>query len=508
MALNKQKALSKQEVFARAGRGELKAPQLIPGFSGNNDGLVNRTPIDNSVIGSLGAGGASEVDAAVKAARACFEAGEWRHRSPAERKAVMLKWCDLLEEHAEELAALDCIDAGKPIDECEHTDIPATIDTLRWYAEAADKCYGKVAPTGPDATGLIVKEPIGVVGAVLPWNFPAQMYAWKVGSALVTGNSVIVKPAELTPLSAVRMTELAHAVGVPKSALLVVNGLGEQAGEALGRHMDVDMVSFTGSTEIGRRFLTYAAESNLKQIVLECGGKNPQIVFADADIDAAVSDILNAAFWNMGENCSCGSRLLVANEVKDDLIGKLVAGLKDWKLGDPRESSVRLGPMVEGPHMEKVKGFLDQAKADGLHCVTGGRVRGDYLSGWYVEPTVYTDVAPDTRLFQEEVFGPLLAVTCFASEEEAIRLANDTKYGLAASVYTENVHRARRVASAIRAGTVSINGFSEGDITTPFGGYKLSGFGGRDNGMEALDQYQETKTIWYVNRESRIDTKS
>jgi len=493
-------ALSKQDVFARAARGELKAPQLIAGFRGNDDGLVNRTPIDNSVIGTLGAGGKAEVDAAVAAARACFEAGTWRNRSPGERKAIMLKWCDLLQEHAEELAALDCIDAGKPIDECENTDIPATIDTLRWYAEAIDKCYGKVAPTAANATGLIVAEPAGVVGAVLPWNFPAQMYAWKVGPALVTGNSVIVKPAELTPLSAVRMTELAYEVGIPADALLVVNGLGEHAGEALGRHMDVDVVSFTGSTDVGRLFLKYAAESNLKRIVLECGGKNPQVVFADADLDAAVADILNAAFWNMSENCSCGSRLLVANEVKDALVEKLVAGLKDWKLGDPREPGIRLGPMVEGPHLQKVKGFLDQAKADGLRCVTGGNIRGDYLSGWYVEPTVYVDVEPRAQLFREEVFGPLLAVTGFASEAEAIRLANDTTYGLAASLYTQNVHRAQRVAAAICAGTVSVNGFSEGDITTPFGGYKQSGFGGRDNGLEALEQYQEIKTIWYVNR--------
>lgn len=492
--------LTKQDIFNRAERGELNAPQLIPGFDGNDDGLVNRTPINNSVIGTLGAGGATEVDAAVKAARGAFESGAWRDKAPAERKAVMLKWCDLLQAHAEELAALDCIDAGKPIDECEATDIPDTIDTLNWYAQVADKCYGSVAPTGSDATGLIVKEPVGVVGAVLPWNFPAQMFAWKVGPALVTGNSVIVKPAELTPLSTVRMAELAHEAGVPTDALLVVNGLGEQAGEALGRHMDVDIVSFTGSTEVGRRFLTFAAQSNLKQIVLECGGKNPQVVFADADVDAAVADILEAAFWNMSENCSCGSRLLVAEEIKNELVEKLVTGLADWTLGDPREPGVKLGPMVEGPHLDKVKGFIDQAELDGANCVTGGRIRSDFLSGWYVEPTVYTNVKTDTQLFKEEVFGPLLAVTSFTTEAEAIQLANDTTYGLAASVYTENVHRANRAARAIRAGTVSVNGFSEGDITTPFGGYKLSGFGGRDNGMQALEQYQETKTIWYVNR--------
>ncbi|HET8554561.1 MAG TPA: aldehyde dehydrogenase family protein [Rhodanobacteraceae bacterium] len=494
--------LGKTDIFERAAQGRLRAPQLIPGFRGNDDGLVNRTPIDDSVIGTLGDGDAVEVDAAVKVARSCFEAGTWRRKSPAERKQAMLAWCDLLDEHAEEIAALDCIDAGKPIDECEATDIPDTIATLRWYAETADKCFGRIAPTGEGATGLIVHEPIGVVGAVLPWNFPAQMYAWKVGPALVTGNSVIVKPAELTPLSAVRMTELAHQAGIPPEALMVVNGRGEQAGEALGRHKDVDMVSFTGSTEVGRRFLKYAAESNLKRIVLECGGKNPQVVFADADLDAAVGDILSAAFWNMSENCSCGSRLLVHENVKDALLEKLHAGLSAWKLGDPRKPGVRLGPMVERAHFEKVKSFLDRARVEGLRCVIGGRVRQDFLSGWYVEPTVYADVGPDSRLFREEIFGPLLTVTAFTDEAEAVGLANDTGYGLAASVYTENMHCARRVAAAIRAGTISVNGFSEGDITTPFGGYKLSGFGGRDNGMEALDQYRETKTIWYVEREA------
>ncbi|HET8897573.1 MAG TPA: aldehyde dehydrogenase family protein [Rhodanobacteraceae bacterium] len=492
--------LTKQQVFAHAARGELKAPQWIAGFQGNDDGLVNHTPIDNSVIGRLGRGGQAEVDAAVRAARACFEAGEWRGKSPAERKAVMLAWCELLAVHAEELAALDCIDAGKPIDECEQTDIPASIDTVRWYAEAADKVFGKVAPTAANATGLVIKEPIGVVAAVLPWNFPAQMYAWKVGPALASGNSVIVKPAELTPLSACRITELAHQAGIPAGALMVVNGRGEEAGAALGRHMDVDVVSFTGSTDVGRLFLHYAAESNLKQVVLECGGKNPQLVFADADLDAAVADILSAAFWNMGENCSCGSRLLVANEVKQALVDKLVAGLGDWTVGDPRQPGVRIGPMVETAHFHKVRGYIERARADGLTCVAGGRVHEPFPGAGYVEPTIYLDVPPAHPLFREEVFGPLLAVTGFDSEAEAIRLANDTQYGLTASVYTENIHRAQRVARALRAGTVSVNGFSEGDITTPFGGYRQSGFGGRDNGLEALDQYLETKTLWYVNR--------
>lgn len=492
---------SKAEIFELAQQGALKAPQLIAGFQGQDDGLENRTPIDNSIIGTLGDGGQAEVDAAVQAARACFKAGDWSRLAPAERKTVLLRWCDLLDEYAEELAALDCIDAGKPIDECENTDIPATIETLRWYAEAGDKVFGKMAPTGHDATGMIVSEPIGVVGAVLPWNFPAQMYAWKVGPALITGNSVVVKPAELTPLSAVRMTELAYEAGVPRAALQVVNGRGEAAGEALGRHMDVDVVSFTGSTEVGRYFLKYSAESNLKEVVLECGGKNPQLIFADADLDAAVEDILSGAFWNMSENCSCGSRLLVAEELKDQLLAKLLDGLKDWKVGDPRKPGVRIGPMVEGPHFDKVKGFMDDARAQGASCVTGGEPLSDLLSGWYVPPTIYTDVTPEMRLFQEEVFGPLLAITTFKTEDEAVELANDTPYGLAASLYTENVHRAHRVAAAIRAGTVSVNGFSEGDITTPFGGYKQSGFGGRDNGLEALAQYQQIKTIWFINRD-------
>lgn len=493
------KPLSKEAVFKEAKQGLLFAGNL-PQRSSNPTFMDNTTPIDNSIIGRISDGSSEDVDAAVVAARVCFNEGTWRLKPPAERKRIMQAWAELMEQHAEELAALDCIDAGKPITECLNTDMPATLETFRWYAEAVDKVFGKVAPTGMDAAAWIIKEPIGVVATVLPWNFPAQMFAWKVAPALIAGNSVIVKPAELTSLSAYRMIELAYEAGVPQDALQMVCGRGETAGEAIGRHPDIDMVSFTGSTEVGRYFLKYAAESNLKEIVLECGGKSPQIVFEDALLDdAAISNILSAAFWNMGENCSCGSRLLVHVSRKQELLEKLVSGLKNWTLGDPRDKQTSLGPMIEKAHFEKVCGYLETAKSEGANLIAGGGVQSQTGSGWYIEPAIFDGVTPDMKLFQEEVFGPVLAVTAFETEEEAVALANNSSYGLAASFYTQNLQRALRTAARIQAGTVSVNGFSEGDITTPFGGYKQSGFGGRDNGLEALEQYCQTKTVWIIN---------
>jgi len=492
--------LTKEAVFDLAGDGQLYAGALLAGSNNTNNVTFDTiNPFDNSVIGQIQRCDASHVDAAVEAARDSFVSGEWANLHPSERKVVMQRWVELMKAHAQELAALDCIDGGKPITECLETDIPETINTFVWYAEAIDKLFGKIAPTDGDTVGLIVKEPVGVVAAVLPWNFPAQMFAWKVAPALIAGNSVIVKPAELTSLSAYKMVQLAHEAGVPVGALNLVTGLGEEVGQPLGLHMDVDVVSFTGSTEVGRLFLQYSAQSNLKGVVLECGGKSPQVIFADVYcLEEIVDDVLSAAFWNMGENCSCGSRLIVHHSLKDQLLVLLKDKLSQWKVGDPTDPTTSIGPMVEPAHFEKVRAHLSKAKEQGARLVHGGGTP-DIGAGLFVEPTIFDGVTPEMTLFKEEVFGPVLAVTTFDTDEEAIALANDTEYGLAASIYTADVRRAHRVSRAIRAGTVSINCFSEGDISTPFGGYKQSGFGGHDNGLEAFEQHVETKTIWYAN---------
>ncbi len=459
--------------------------------------FATENPASGEVIAEVAAGGAEDIDRAVRAARRAFEDGRWSRLAPADRKKVLLAFADRIETNLDELATLDALEAGKPISDCREVDVPDTVKTVRWYAEAIDKLFDAVAPTGPDALGLIVREPIGVVGAVVPWNYPLLMATWKVAPALAAGNSMVVKPSKLTSLSAIRLAELASEAGLPDGVLNVVPGSGGEAGAALGRHMDVDMVTFTGSTETGRLFLTYAAESNLKQITLECGGKSPQLILAEPpDLDLVSEQVLFAALVNQGENCSCGSRLIVHESVHDTLVERLVDGLTAWPVGDPMSATTRIGPMIEKPHLDKVLGYIDAGRREGARVVTGGGRILEETGGYFVAPTIFDNVDNQMSIAREEIFGPVLSTIPFRSEEDGVRLANETAYGLAASVYTRDLDAAFRVSRALRAGTVGVNAYSEGDITTPFGGYKQSGFGGRDKGLEALEQYTEKKTIW------------
>ncbi|MBN3807767.1 aldehyde dehydrogenase [Paraburkholderia sp. Ac-20347] len=488
--------LSAQEYAALAARLTLPTEAFIDGaFQPSVSGATFATtnPATNEVLAHIAACNAADVDRAVACARAAYRDGRWRNLPPSQRKSILLKFADLLEANAHELATMESLDSGKPIRECQNTDVPETIHTIRWHAELIDKVYDSTAPVGSGALSLVVREPIGVVGLVLPWNFPLLMLAWKIGPSLAAGCSIVVKPAKETTLTALRVAELAHEAGVPAGVFNVLPGGGQEVGEPLGLHMDVDMVSFTGSTATGRRFLHYAAESNLKRIVLECGGKNPAVVLKDADdLDTVAQHVVNGAFWNMGENCSASSRLIVHADIKDALLERIGVQMREWKMGDPLDPEHRIGAMVSQSHFEKVRSYLVQAQTEQLRVAFGG----DTERGIFVEPTVVDGVSSTSRLFQEEIFGPVLAVTTFTDIDEAIALANDSVYGLAASVYTSNLKHAIRLSREIRAGVVTVNCFGEGDITTPFGGYKESGFGGRDKSIWAHDQYTEIKTIW------------
>lgn len=465
--------------------------QFVDAIKGETFTTTN--PATGEILASLPACNADDVNLAASKARAVFEQGDWRYLAPAERKKILLTLATLIEQEAEQLAILESLDSGKPIGECLAVDVPETAHVLKWHAEAIDKLYDHSAPTHHETMALVVREPIGVVGCVLPWNFPLLMLAWKIGPALAAGCSVIVKPAEQTSLTTLKVAELAFQAGIPAGVLNIVTGTGKEVGEPIGLHPDIDMVSFTGSTATGRRFLRYSADSNLKKVVLECGGKNPAVVFDDSeDLHKVAEHILNGAFWNMGENCSATSRLLVQETVKEKLLTIIKGQIGHWSQGNPLDPANRLGTMIGDVHFQKVKAYLDIARKEGLSILHGGETEQDI----YVQPTVIDGVTPSSTLFREEIFGPVLSVTTFVSEEEAIILANDTSYGLAASVYTDNLRRAVRVSRAIRAGTVTVNCFGEGDATTPFGGYKESGFGGRDKSIFAHDQYTELKTIW------------
>ncbi|MGA8258953.1 MAG: aldehyde dehydrogenase [Arenicellales bacterium] len=454
------------------------------------------SPVDGRVLTHVAACDAEDIDRAVKAARRSFESGAWSQMAPARRKRVLLKFSGLIRENLEELALLETLDMGKPIRDALAVDIPGSARCIAWYAEAVDKMYDEVAPTEKSALALITREPLGVVGAVVPWNFPLMMAAWKLGPALATGNSVVLKPAEQSPLTALRIAELAMEAGLPEGVLNVVPGFGETAGQALGRHSDVDAVAFTGSAEVGKLFLKYSGESNMKQVSLECGGKTPNIIMADApDLEAASRAAADAIFFNQGEVCNAGSRLIVDRQVKELVVEKVMEAARARQPGDPLDPNTVMGAMVDEIQMNRVLDYIVSGSTGGARLRIGGkRVRQD-SGGYYIEPTVFDDVDNDMRIAREEIFGPVLSVLGVDDLEEALAMGNRSDYGLAAAVWTRDISKAHKAARALRAGTVWVNCFDHGDITVPFGGFKQSGFG-RDKSLHAMEKYTQLKSTW------------
>jgi acyl-CoA reductase-like NAD-dependent aldehyde dehydrogenase len=492
--------LTAADWLARAGsvspRSELFIDgAFVPAASGAVfDDIAGR---DGSVITRVAEGGMEDVDRAVAAARRAFDDRRWSDRSPGARKAILLKLAELIRANLEELALLESLDVGKPIRDTLSVDVPSAAKTFQWYAETIDKVYGEIGPTGPDALSLVTREPIGVVAAIVPWNYPLIITAWKLGAALATGNSVVLKPASQSPLTALRLAELASEAGLPDGVLNVVTGPGAVIGDALARHPGVDKIAFTGSTEVGKSLMRAVGDSDVKAISLELGGKSPQVVLGDVgDLEAAVGAIGWGIFYNSGQTCNAGSRLIVHRSIREELVERIAAMGRELTPGEPLDPATQLGSIVDARQLDKVLGYVRLGQEEGARVVAGGvRVRED-SGGYFIPPTILDGVDNGWRVAREEIFGPVLTVTEFEDEVDALRIANDTPYGLAAGLWTRDVNKAHKLSRALRAGIVFVNTFDSADVTVPFGGFKQSGFG-RDKSLHALDGYTQLKTTWF-----------
>jgi 4-guanidinobutyraldehyde dehydrogenase/NAD-dependent aldehyde dehydrogenase len=494
-----EKPATRAEWEARAATLRLRTQAFVDGrfvdaASGRTYDCI--TPIDGSVLCKVAECEAEDVDRAVAVARAAFEDGRWSATSPVHRKKTLVRFAQLIEANGVELALLESLDMGKPVDDALAVDVAASVRCMAWTGEAIDKVYDQVAPTGHDELGLVTHEPLGVVAAIVPWNFPMLMATWKIAPALAMGNSVILKPSEKSPLSALRLAELAIEAGIPAGVFNVLPGFGRGAGEPLALHMDVDGIVFTGSTAVGKHLMQCAGRSNLKRAYMECGGKSPNLVFADApDLDAAARAAAVGIFYNQGEVCTAASRLLVERSIRDEFIARVVEFGRGMQPRHPFEPGAPMGAMVDQGQMQRVLDYIAGGQSEGARLALGGQRVLSETGGFYIEPTVFDDVRADMTISREEIFGPVLAAIAFDSEDEALRIANDSPYGLAAGLWTRDLNRAHRVARKLRAGSVWVNYWDGGDMTAPFGGYKQSG-NGRDKSLQAFSKYTETKATW------------
>ncbi|MGQ9724473.1 MAG: aldehyde dehydrogenase [Tepidimonas sp.] len=459
------------------------------------------SPVDGRLLTMVARGSAADIDAAVAAARAAFEDRRWAGRPPAARKRVLIRFAELIQAHGDELALMETLDMGKPLRYSRSVDVNSAANCIRWYGEAVDKVYDEIAPTPDTALALITREPVGVVGVIVPWNYPMLMAAWKIAPALAVGNSVVLKPSEKSPLTALRLAELALEAGIPPGVFNVVPGYGPEAGSALALHMDVDCIAFTGSTRVGKQIHVMAGQSNLKRAWTELGGKSPNIVFADCpDLDRAVQAAVGSVFFNQGESCNAPSRLFVEASIKDAFLDKALALLPKYQPANPLDKHTIMGAIVDRAQLGTVLRYIEQGQAEGARLLAGGQAVEPVPGGCYVQPTIFDGVTNDMTIAREEIFGPVLSVIGFSDVADAVRQANASIYGLQAAVWTRDLNKAHGVARALRAGTVHVNQYDEDDITVPFGGFKQSGIG-RDKSLHALDKYTELKTTWI-----RIDT--